>query len=494
MSLSLPASTLLNTRTFTLKLALAIVLLPVRALPAQARFDWASLAMKDIEGIHETLRDNHPGAVDPERLHFRDWLTRGRAASLIRAQSARSAAEYTRALRYYVNGFRDGHIGLTFNNPASMAWPGFLTRTTDDGRTTVTVRTGGTDPALGAELLSCDGIPSRTLVERFVTPYRTNADIPHEAAARSVFLFATYADDPQAPRRCVIREGTIQRTVDLQWRPFLATVRNDLLAAASGSLSPELGIRTVGAVTFISLPSFNWWGDGADRFRAFLTTLRERRDVLLTSKNIVLDVRGNQGGNSSWGAQVLAQLWGEPPVRAIASSFDWTVDWRASSGNAAAMRAAAASSRQAGLSGDATYRSGIADSMDAAVRDHRPYVRAAQPPRPLNADSVGRTPFAHTVFLLTDHSCASACLDFMDIAIRLPGTVHVGLPTSGDAVYIDNTGLTLPSGLASLSYSLKVYRNRVRGNNVWYTPQRLWPGGQMSDTAVAAWIATLDQR
>lgn len=51
----------------------------------------------------------------------------------------------------------------------------------------------------------------------------------------------------------------------------------------------------------------------------------------------------------------------------------------------------------------------------------------------------------------------------------------VGLPTSADAVYIDNTEAMLPSGLALLSYSLKVYRNRVRANNEWYEPQVHWP-------------------
>lgn len=485
MSLRLPTAILLSCLT------LALLVTAPTPVFGQARFDWAALATQDIDGIHATLRDNHPGAVDTEHRHFREWLERGHSAALLQARQARSAADYVRTLRAYVNGFRDGHIALTLNAPAQMAWPGFLTRTGPDGRTLVTVRAGADAPALGAEVVSCDGVAAPTLVERLVTPYRTNADIPHEAAARSVFLFATYADDARAPARCVVRDGGAQRTVTLRWQPFTAAIRNERLAEALGNAAPALGVRTVGDVTFISMPSFSWWDDGAKQFQAFLSELRDRRSALLTAPHVVLDVRGNDGGNSSWGAQALAALWGEPPVRAIARSFDWTVDWRASTSNAAGMRAAAAGSRRAGLTGDADYRTRLADSMETAVRDGRPYVRSASPPTPLDADSVGRSPFARTVYLLTDHTCASACLDFMDIATRLPGTVHVGLPTSGDAIYIDNTGLTLPSGLASLSYSLKVYRNRVRGNNVWYAPKRVWPGGAMTDTAVAAWITGL---
>ena len=52
----------------------------------------------------------------------------------------------------------------------------------------------------------------------------------------------------------------------------------------------------------------------------------------------------------------------------------------------------------------------------------------------------------------------------------------------------------LPSGLAVLSYSLKVYRNRVRANNEWYEPAVRWPGGAMSDAAITTWIHAIAQR
>ena len=72
--------------------------------------------------------------------------------------------------------------------------------------------------------------------------------------------------------------------------------------------------------------------------------------------------------------------------------------------------------------------------------------------------------------------------------------VHVGLPTSADSIYIDNTGQVLPSGQGSLSWSLKVYRNRIRSNNQWYGPAVRWPGGAMTDEAVAKWVSGLAPR
>jgi hypothetical protein len=38
-----------------------------------------------------------------------------------------------------------------------------------------------------------------------------------------------------------------------------------------------------------------------------------------------------------------------------------------------------------------------------------------------------------------------------DVVRRLPNVTHIGLPTSADAVYIDNTEALLPSCLAWLS-------------------------------------------
>lgn len=106
-------------------------------------------------------------------------------------------------------------------------------------------------------------------------------------------------------------------------------------------------------------------------------------------------------------------------------------------------------------------------------------------------DKEAQSPFKGQVFFLTDNNCASACLDFADIARRLPDVLHIGLPTSADAVYIDNTDVELPSGQGQLSYSMKAYRNRIRANNEWYEPKVRWPGGAMTDPALAFWVKNL---
>ena len=58
-------------------------------------------------------------------------------------------------------------------------------------------------------------------------------------------------------------------------------------------------------------------------------------------------------------------------------------------------------------------------------------------------------------------------------------------------LYLDINTLPLPSGLGSLNYGKKVYRHRMRANNQWYDPQVRWPGGPMTDQAIAQWVRSL---
>jgi hypothetical protein len=124
-----------------------------------------------------------------------------------------------------------------------------------------------------------------------------------------------------------------------------------------------------------------------------------------------------------------------------------------------------------------------------ALAKHRSLVREASPVAALGV--LPPSPLKSTIYFLTDEICTSACLDFADVVLRLPNVVHVGRPTNGDALYIDLNQAELPSGLGVFQFSMKVFRTRVRRNNQWYEPQYRWPGGAMSDEAVAKWINTL---
>lgn len=463
-----------------------------KRLQPAAEVDWAAAARLDIEAIHDTLRDHHPGPVDADNPVFAKWLKEGKVQALEQAATAAHAADYWRAVRGYTNGFRDGHISFGFGKPMARAWPGLLTARDDQGLTRVVVNDDESGVPLGAQLLACDGQDAETLQRQWVDPYRWNADIPHERNAASVFLMTAVEGDPRRPRVCRFRADGLEVERTLRWSSVSQERLSSLIDRASGRAQARIGLRQTGRVWFVSMPTFHLQRpEQVEAMSALIRELGERAETLRIAPWVVLDVRGNTGGNSGWGSQVAATLFGKTSVDLVVGQFDWTVDWRASSLSAASLRQAAAFSEKNGQKDDARYRRDLADEIEKAVAAGMVYVRKPAPPRFAAGIPKGKSPFKGRVFLLTDHACASACLDFADIARRIPGVVHVGLPTSADSIYIDNTGQRLPSGQGNLSWSLKVYRNRVRSNNQWYGPAIAWPGGAMTDEAVAEWISGL---
>ncbi len=79
-----------------------------------------------------------------------------------------------------------------------------------------------------------------------------------------------------------------------------------------------------------------------------------------------------------------------------------------------------------------------------------------------------------SIIFLTDTAYFSACLDM------------------ADAIYIDNRQIKLPSGVGNFSFSMKVYRGRIRGHNQPYLPKVRYPGDDILDTtAVDKWLGNI---
>jgi hypothetical protein len=480
-------------RHLLITLALAAVLaVPVSATEGREIAPWTAMAREDLAAIRDIVAANHPGPVDPENRAYREWLEEGFRLASGRAEAARSYSDYARLLRFYTNGFRDGHIGVNFTlTSSSLSWPGFLVARSDaDGKVRVVAHREESEIGAGAELVGCDGLSLEEIVATRQDPYFWNAGIPHERWNQLPQLFIlSPADRALRQKSCTFLVDGEAREVELRWstepRPGVIRYLEQAVPAA-----PQLGMRNSSGVWFISLPSFAYSGEGAVAIRSLIEQI-ENRAAELRDSTIVLDVRGNGGGNSAWANLVAAALWGKPLVERSTRSFDWTVDWRVSPDNIEHLAAIVARHERDGLTGSARSWATARDAMAAAHERGEDLIRMPSPPR-LTDDPLPDTPLNGRIFLLTDGRCASACLDFADLVLRLPGVTHIGFPTSADAVYMDNTYKELPSGLAGLSYSLKVYRNRIRANNEWYEPQHQWPGGELTDEAIARWIETLN--
>lgn len=480
-----------------LHLVLAAFVMTVTPLPvlgqkeAPARSSdppaWAAITRQDLAAIRDILAANHPGPVDPENDTYARWLRVGFEQALKRADGATSYSDYVRALRLYTNGFRDGHIGLRLTmEPTRLLWPGFVVRHAEDG--TVRVASARADAGVphGAVLTSCDGRAIGDIAMALIAPFYWNEDIPHERQSGLPELFVRHPGDTEfRPSECrfVVNGNPID--VAIRWGTESREVVASHIALAEPA-SPALGMRRLGETWIVSVPSFQYSGKSAEEIRALIESVTSS-SAEIRKGLLVLDVRGNRGGNSSWGNLLAAAIWGEEATRAVARSFDWTVDWRVSPDNIEHLTRVVQRNRGDGLESSARSWERARDQMIEAQARGESLLRIGRPA--VNPPRVPAPPESPRIFLLTDERCASACLDFADIVLRMPDVMHIGRPTSGDAVYMDNTYAALPGGLAGLSYSLKVYRNRVRSNNEWYEPHRLLPTVEgMTDETIAALV------
>jgi len=286
---------------------------------------WATLARNDLQAIHDLLRDNHPGPVDPENPRYREWLEAGFSQAAQRGVTARSYGEYERALRFYTNGFQDGHIGIGQEiSPDEVDWPGFVVDPSPDGAAVVTHVEAGSNVQVGDRVTQCDGHSVDDLMKERVDPYFWNSAIPHERGQHFDRLFHVYDGDPMGKlKSCLFSSGD----VTLKWR---RTSREDFYRVLqTGSRDPSRAPRLyqVGGVWFVSIPTFAYSSEAAvARIKTLLEDLKATLPELRKSK-VVLDVRGNHGGNSTWGEEIASVIWGKDWVHRIEGSFDDTVDF-----------------------------------------------------------------------------------------------------------------------------------------------------------------------
>lgn len=183
--------------------------------------------------------------------------------------------------------------------------------------------------------MSCDGTPIDALFERNVAPYYWNRDIPQDRALnmpRTLLIDA--GDEHSRVRACDIAGPAGVRHLELQWRSTTRARGIALRGAADGRVVPQLGLREIGGVWFLSFPSFDYQsGADVERFRAFLGEIAAHAAALRNASRIVIDVRDNRGGVSAWGLTAAGYIWGEELVQAVSASLPGDVDWRVSPAN-----------------------------------------------------------------------------------------------------------------------------------------------------------------
>ena len=476
------------------------------ALPATPE-QWRAAALSDLEAARAILSAQTPIPYDTINPAYPAWLEEGYARARSMAENAADFSGHYYALALYLNGFNDPHIRV---NPAHdlppPMWPGFIAASRDGGAL-IAMRdeSDSAAPPLGAQILSCDGQSLAALAEERLYPYVLNGRLAldRRRAVTRLFLDRSIPGAP-APTRCRIVVEGVERDIDLRWRALPEDTESywSNYSIASSGPGAEWGVsEPAPGVFWVGVPTFASGQDTAPHLAELVDQIRDRAAQMRRGRAIVIDLRGNGGGNSQWADRIAAGIFGADVIRRAnaGGGNSVAIDWRASPENIAYWEdwidSVGVPEFGAGSGPVRNIRRVITGLRGAADRDPPIWREGARNPsggggRTTQRPRDGRPPFAARVYVLTNGTCGSSCLNFADTVLFVPGVQLIGSATSGDGPYMEVREADLPSGLARLTVPQKVWRGAPRGPLEAYAPDVAYDGA-WDDASVRAWVMDL---
>lgn len=448
---------------------------------------WSDIATRDIKRAYEIVSETHPAKLDISNIKFNTWLDSGYQQALLLAGRSESEEQAHAALNYYLTGFMDEHLVAEriANKPSKLHWAGW---SIDYRNGRYYVASKSTEwpvilPQIGDEIISCDGVEVQEILRSKVAPFvdrriylantlnRLSKYITIEQAYRPLW-------DPLRPIQCLfLKSNGSHQKITLLWKEQPEYLKKDRQSA------PQQGIHEIkNGIYWIHASNFILNHEESLRFHNLLDQIRAL-DVI---NAVVLDTRGNNGGDSMVGYLLLSTLLKDKaPSRPAAKAF-----WRVSPLARKTLESHRSSALQIEGKESLSYKwiDSLLESMNSAALHGDSFIeQLSTPTREKREIKQDKQSFQGKLILITDSYCNSACLDFVDEVMSLPSALHVGSTTNADTRYMDVGMAALPSG-AKLWIPLKVWIGRRRQDNVPYVPQITYHQDINDTEALQAWV------
>jgi hypothetical protein len=468
--------------------------------PDSSASPWSNLASRDVEAFCSDIRGVHPGMVDSLALKFATQVDRACEIAAERSHQAASFLDWMQVMQSLVTSFRDGHTGITFTvQPTQLRWPGFLID--GQGQRWVVRRPSSSpppngNPTEGAELLACDGQPAERFLESQLDQKTVDWSKEPERIRQAFRAFTTYRlDGPPPAKECRFRQSGRIVEVALEWRPISSVAMQPLLAPylRRGTSSRPIDVSfAADGHAWVRVGNFK----DETSLKALEADLLAKQARLRSAPYVVFDLRGNGGGNSTWGARFASIVWGEEAVegrRLTAQSSnpaEYGKYWRRSKTAAAKMHAAAAEYAAQGpdFVDIARYWRELGDTIAAAKEDGLYQDECCRPKPP--PSRVPDLAYTGKVFALTDAGCFSSCVVVMNTLKRM-GAIQVGEASGQNEVYGESVGpFNLPSSLGWYRIPVSIIR-QPRSALGGLPPDIPWSRAMDDDPGLRDWIAKL---
>jgi hypothetical protein len=467
--------------------------------PPTSPAPWPERTREALDRLRALLEDVHPAPIRDDDPAFRRWLVEGYAEAYALAAKVRTPAQQTGVLKYYAAGFRDGHLRLHGPWAEWPRWAGWVAAY-QHGRFVVAYAQPDWPvplPPAGATILDCDSRPPLDLVASDVAPW-VDRDVEHAPArqrlAPELAIDSGEIAGRRMPRRCTfaLPDGS-RRMLALQYRAIHRGALNAVLHRARGAPDRDVFfLEDLGEGRWwVRVPTFDVDANGLRQIESVATRLESLSDGRL----VVFDLRGNTGGNSALGERLFDALTGglEASREQMAQVPHARALWRVSSRTLDEMEASLRVDR-ANRGADhpsVAFKEDMALRLRGALARGEPWVEqpggAALTPALVRDLGISTQRFRGQLVVLTDEACFSACLDFVDVLLLVPGAIHVGRTTGADTRYMD-VGYFRIAPQVVVQVPRKVWLGRPRGDNEPHVPAIVFDGDIGDDAAVRRWV------
>jgi hypothetical protein len=448
--------------------------------------DWAAIARQDLRFAIDTVRTYHAGYIDGQPSVTLP-LAAGARAGLPEADAVRSEQDYLRLMSRFIAGFGDPHTGI-YLQLATHGWTGLVLDQAGGAYRVVWSEPGWPTPLppLGSVVQSCDGAWIGTWLQMRVAPY-VNASVEY-GATFSALAQQTMFDRGLGwtPSQCVfvLPDGS-RKAYALPLRSVpgeVAQARLDQLQPRYRAIGKPVGVTALGPDKhWVGMPDFN----GA-RSGAAYEALYPKLAALPKSGWVVFDLRGNGGGDSSWGSRALRALYGDAYARQLGAAGGASKYLIADANSVKVLQHYIAAPEFA--SSKAESEADLA-KVEAAMRAGEKMALVAGKEGASTERLVVGRPHGPRVAAVIDRNCFSSCMNFLQQLQAMGDTVVLGEATKGYSPFGEIARHELPSGRGALFIPSALFRTS-QATREPFVPAYPFSGNMADDEALQKWVAT----
>ena len=477
----------MSSKLGALATALALINAPSEARTTDSSGLWRQMAEVDSAAALQLIIENHPGAR-PELgdASFQQRLATAAHHVEQRLPEVRGFDGYSAVMAGLAADFADGHIWSRSRvQKQTLQWTGVLLK-----REGQVWRVGSVLPEArlpdiqNARLVECDGVDAEHWADARIRPFV--AGEPNEAQrAEAAGRLLTDDGNPflKRPGQCTFETaGGARENITFRWGQGPTGFVKERIEALQRRAEDGYSLTQWRNGYWIRLSGLD------DDAEAVVASVHQAETQLRDATNVILDLRGNGGGDSRYGDAIATTLFGADRVREVATQGSDCVGafWRASGENIAALK----SFRDARARTDAKASAALGEvleGMEQSLANGEPFwpnlpVCAVDQALPKVS---ARLPSDVKVVVITDRHCFSSCLVTVDLFRKL-GALHVGEATDASSRYMEVRTILLPSGLRDFSTLQKVAVGLPDFGP--YTPDIPYPGDMADDEGIKAWL------